>query len=328
MVNDIKQIMFILLLGAIFSTNAIAENSSLEGIIPYKPIVKKENVYGIIKCRGSTTVGSLLDIWAAKFQSFYPNIKSSLIFKGSSDGFKALIDDTANIGASSRPIKKSEIEEFRAVKGYVPTEIKVSLDALAIYVNRLNSLKHITFEELDAIFSENRKRAYPKAIKNWKQLTNKEGNMSIYMFNSDSGSRAYFKNIVLQKGNYTDNIVSDEYMLLPEVVDEVANDINGITFGSIGTKNFKVKMVPVAKQKQFPYYRPTTKNIKMGKYSLTRFLYLYIDVPPDRPIPKFLYEFCKFVLSLDGQSILERENKIALSPKIIGIELLKLKREE
>jgi len=328
MVNYIKQIMFISLLGVMFSTNITAQNSNLEGIVPYKNIANQESIYGTIKCRGSTTVGSLLDIWVPKFQRFYPNIKSSFIFKGSSDGFKALIDDTANIGASSRPIKKSEIEKFKAVKGYVPTEIKVSLDALAIYVNRLNGLKHITFEELDAIFSEKRKRGYPKAITNWKQLTNKEGNMSIYMFNSDSGSRAYFRNIVLKKGKYTDNIVSDEYTLLPEVVNEVANNINGITFGSIGTKNFKVKTVPVAKQKQFPYYRATTKNIKMGKYPLTRFLYLYIDVPPDRPIPKFLYEFCKFVLSLDGQSILERENKIALSPKIIGIELSKLKREE
>ena len=326
--NHIKQIMFISLLGVIFSTSVIAENSDLKGIIPYKHIANQKNIYGIIKCRGSTTVGSLLNIWVAKFQRFYPNIESSLIFKGSSDGFKALIDDTANIGVSSRPIKKSEIAKFRVVKGYVPTEIRVSLDALAIYVNRLNSLKHITFEELDAIFSEKRKRGYPKAIKNWKELTNKEGNLSIYMLNSDSGSRGYFRNIVLKKGKYTDNIVSDEYTLLPEIVNQVANDINGITFGSIGTKNFKVKTVPIAKQKQFPYYRPTTKNIKMGKYPLTRFLYLYIDVPPDRPIPKFLYEFCKFVLSLDGQSILERENKIALSPKIIGIELSKLKREE
>ena len=326
----IKIIIFWVIILEMFTvTSGFGDTKSLEGIIRYTPIEDTKSVYGVLNCRGSTNVGDLLTKWLPAFQHYYPEVESNLDFKGSSDGIKGLIAETANVGATSRPIKKRELEEFRALKGYFPTEIKVSLDALAIYVNRLNKLETITLDELDAVFSSTLKREYSKSILTWLPLTGMESNLTIYLFNKDSGARSYFRDKVMLKGEYNmDNVVSDEYTLLSQVINKVANDKDGISFGSVGAKNFKVKTVALAKRKYFPAYYPSEKEIKAGNYPLTRFLYIYLDVPPDKAIPKLLYEFCKFILSYDGQATVVREGKLPLSPKLIGIELSKLRRGE
>ena len=324
----IKKIGLICLVSIFTTIQCSAETDILKGVIRYKAKEDRSAVYGNLNCKGSTNVGSLLKAWIPKFQKIYPEVKSSFDFKGSGDGIKALMDDTANIGASSRPIKRKELKAFKKLKGYAPTEIKVSLDALVIYVNRLNKLEKITFEELDAIFSSDRKRAYPTTITTWKTLNGTDEKINIYLFDKNSGTRSYFRKKVMLKGTFNaDNIVNETYTKTDEVVEAVANDRNGICFGSAGNTNFKVKRLSLAKKKQFPSYRASSKNIKSGEYPLTRFFYIYLDVPPHKPIPKLLYEFCKFILSYEGQGIVIKNQGLALSPQQIGIELSKMRRE-
>lgn len=317
-----------LLLSVIFTLPASTQTEHLEGIVPYKVQKDKSSIYGQLNCKGSTNVGKLLKVWLPKFEKLYPEVNSTLAFKGSSDGIASLMDETANIGASSRPIRQSEISSFQTLKGYAPTEIKVSLDALAVYVNRLNKLEMITIEELDAIFSTTQKQGYPTPITEWTPLTKEKEKINIYLFDKNSGTRSYFRHQVMLKGAYnTHNIISDDYMTTREVVSSVAEDKYGICFGSVGSNNFKVKTLGIAKRKYYPTYQPNAKDIKCGNYPLTRFFYLYMDVPPDKPIPKLLYEFCKFILSEDGQKEILKLNGIPLSPKQIGVELSKIRRE-
>jgi phosphate transport system substrate-binding protein len=306
---------------------SVANADLCQGIINYQ--VKKNNtsVYGALNCKGSTNVEVYLKVWVPKFQKLYPSVSSTMEFKGSSDAIEGLLDGSATIGAMSRPIKKEELENFKTQKGYVPTEIKVSLDALAIYVNRLNSLETITLEELDAIFSTEQKRGYKESIENWEALNGNKEKIHIYLFDKNSGTRSYFKKQVMFKGAYNkNNIVNDEYTTTKQVVSQVAKDVNGICFGSVGIQNFKVKALSLAKRKNFPIYTPSDENIKKGEYPLSRFFYIYLDVPPDKPIPTLLYEFCKFILSYEGQNIVINNGGLSLSPKQIGIELSKMRR--
>jgi len=240
------------------------------------------------------------------------------------------MDGTATVGATSRPIKQKEIDAFKLSKGYAPTEIKVSLDALGIYVNRLNKLKTITLEELDAIFSMERKLGYKENIDTWQKLSKKSDNtkINIYLFDKNSGTRSFFRHRVMQKGTYdTSKVKSEEYTTTTQLLNALANDEDGIGFGSVGINNFKVKTLSVAKRANFPTYKPCTKEIKNGTYPLTRFFYIYLDVPPSQPIPKMFYEFCKFLLSYEGQTIVIQTGGLALSPQQIGTELSKMRRE-
>ncbi len=318
----------IYLLSLLLATTSYAETNLLEGIIKYRPLQDRKAVYGALNCKGSTNVGRILKILVPKFQKLYPSVESKLDFKGSSYGIQSLMKGQANVAAMSRPITEKEIYNFNTIKGYKPTEIKISLDALAIYVNRLNRLETITLDELDAIFSIERKRGYPTAIDNWSTLTGEEGKINIYLFDRNSGTRSYFRHQVLNQGHYNmKNIISDEYTKTSEVVNQVAKDKQGICFGGTGVDNFKVKALAVSKRKQYPAYTPSFDNIKDRSYPLTRFFYLYLDVPVDRPIPKLLYEFCKFILSYDGQKEILKAKGIPLGAQQIGTELLKMRRD-
>jgi len=315
---------------AFLPTKSFSESKLSTGIIKYKPKEDRKSIRGDLTCRGSTNVGALLEVWLAEFKKIYPSVKTSIEFKGSSDGIKSLMDGTATVGATSRPIKQKEIDAFKASKGYAPTEIKVSLDALGIYVNSLNKLKTITLEELDAIFSMERKLGYKENIDTWKKLSKKSDDtkINIYLFDKNSGTRSFFRHRVMKKGTYdTSKIKSEEYTTTTQLLNALANDEDGIGFGSVGINNFKVKTLSVAKRANYPTYKPCTKEIKNGTYPLTRFFYIYLDVPPNQPIPKMFYEFCKFLLSYEGQTIVIQTGGLALSPQQIGTELSKMRRE-
>ena len=234
---------------------------------------------------------------------------------------------TANIGASSRRIKLEERNKFKQTKGYEPTEIKVSIDALAIYVNRLNSIDSITIAELDAIFSNKQKQGYGESINRWNLLTGRNEKINIYLFNKHSGTRSFFKKKVILNDDFnSENVVNDQYLELPAVINTLAKDPYGICFGSAGATNFRVKTLALAKKKHFPSYKPSSINIENNNYPLTRFFYIYLDVPPHKPIPKLMYEFCKFILSKNGQEGLIEAGGFALNPKQIEIELSKIRR--
>jgi phosphate transport system substrate-binding protein len=310
---------------------SFAESKLSTGIIKYTPKKDKKSITGNLNCRGSTNVGTLLKVWVPEFKKFYPTIKTSMEFKGSSDGIRSLMDGTATVGATSRPIKQKEIDLFKTSKGYAPTEIKVSLDALGIYVNRHNKLKTITLEELDAIFSIERNLGYKEDIDRWQKLTqNSKDNkkINIYLFDKNSGTRSFFRHRVMKKGTYDESkIKSEEYTTTTQLLNALANDEDGIGFGSVGINNFKVKTLSVAKRANYPTHKPCTKEIKSGEYPLTRFFYIYLDVPPNQPIPKMFYEFCKFILSFEGQTIVIQAGGLSLSPQQIGTELSKMRRE-
>lgn len=324
----IQHFMFVvfILIGTFFS-ESVAESKLSDGVIDYSVIKEKERIYGTLNCMGSTNVGALLNVWLPEFQEFYPKVKSTVDFKGSGQGITGLMNGTANIGAMSRPIKPKEFDKFKKLKGYSPTEVKVSLDALVVYVNRLNPLNKMTFEELDAVFSTSPKQGYNNSVKNWKEFSGKDGKVNIYLYNKESGTRSYFRSKVMLKGEFNSkNIVSDEYTKLNEVIDKVAEDSNGICFGSLGSTNYRVKMLSLAKKKYFPSFRPDEKYITNGEYPLTRFFYIYLDIPPHKTIPPLIYEFCKFILSRNGQKVVLQSGGLPLSPKQIGLELLKIRR--
>jgi phosphate transport system substrate-binding protein len=296
-------------------------------VMEYKVVDDNESIYGTLNCKGSTNVEKLLRQWVPKFQELYPHVKSTMDFKGSGQGIKELMNAKANIGAASRKIKQKEIDLFKQTKGYAPTEIKVSLDALAIYVNRQNKIDKITLPQLDAIFSTSLNRGYKNRLESWKDLNGIDEKINIYLYDKNSGTRSYFRKEVMKKGKFnTNNIVSDKFTKLFEVIDKVAADINGICFGSVGNKNYKVKALSLSKKEFFPIYKPNNENIKTRKYPLTRFFYIYLDVPPDKPIPKLLYEFCKYILSGNGQKVVSGMGGLALSSKQVGIELSKIRR--
>ena len=114
-------------------------------------------VSGTLNSIGSDSLNNLMTLWAEGFKAKYPNVKIQVEGKGSATAPPALIAGTAQLGPMSRPMKGEEIDEFEKKTGYKPTEVKVAVDALAVFAHKDNPLAGMTMKQVDGVFSATRK---------------------------------------------------------------------------------------------------------------------------------------------------------------------------
>jgi phosphate transport system substrate-binding protein len=255
---------------------------------------------------GSDTLNNLMTLWAEGFRAIYPNVNIQIEGKGSSTAPPALIEGTAQLGPMSRPMKSDELDKFEKKYGYKPTEIKVAIDALAVFVHKDNPIKGLTMTQIDSIFSSTYKRG-GRPIATWGDvgLTGAWANrpMSLYGRNSASGTYGFFKEHALSKGDFRDTV--KEQPGSSSVVQGVASDLGGVGYSGIGYATSSVRALPLADGGSL--YEPSLANCLSGDYPLARFLYVYVNKKPNEPLDKLTQEFIGFVLSKAGQEIVVKD---------------------
>lgn len=283
-------------------------------------------VSGNISSIGSDTLANLMTLWAEEFKRLYPNVNIQVQAAGSSTAPPALTEGTSNLGPMSRSMKSDEEEAFEKKHGYKPTAIRVAIDALAVYVHKDNPVKSMTMAQVDSIFSSTRKCGGPEDITRWGQLgmTDAWANRDIQLYgrNSVSGTYGYFKEHALCKGDFKNTV--NEQPGSASVVQSVTASLNGIGYSGIGYKTSGVKAVAVSKKAGDPAIEASTENAISGKYPLSRFLYVYVNKHPNKPLPPLEKEFIKMVLSKTGQQVVLKDGYIPLTDKIAGKELAKI----
>jgi phosphate transport system substrate-binding protein len=258
---------------------------------------------GTLASIGSDSMDPLLQLWIEDFRKFQPSVNFNVISKGSATAPRALVAGTTLMGHMSREMNAEELAAFQAKFGYAPTRIVVAADALGVYVNVNNPVKALHMEEVDAIFSRDRKGGAPKALDAWGDLGLLEewANRPIHAYGRDenSGTRAFFKEHALRKGEFRDAVraMPDQFA----VVEAVAIDSGGIAYGPLQHAVRSVRPVPLFDFKSPVPVPATVETILDGKYPLKRFLYLYVNARPDQPMDPLVREFLRFVLSRQGQ---------------------------
>jgi phosphate transport system substrate-binding protein len=303
------------------ATLAQAQVVQVESSIP--SYQKTSGVSGNINSVGSDTMNNMMALWAETFRKAYPNVKIQIEGKGSGTAPPALIAGTSQFGPMSRAMKAAEIDQFEAKYGYKPTQIRTSYDALAIYVSKDNPLEKLTLAQADAVFSKTRRRG-GKNVGNWGDL-GLTGDwaarpISIYGRNSASGTYGFFKEHVLQTGDYRDTV--KEQPGSASVVQGVTEDRFGIGYSGIGYKTSGVKALKLADKGEF--FDGSYANVTSGKYPLSRFLYIYVNKAPGKPLDPLVKEYLKLILSKDGQEVVVKDGYLPLSAAIVAEELKKL----
>ncbi len=301
------------------------EDISAELPLTLPDYVKTTGVDGTLSSVGSDTLANLMTLWAETFKRYYPNINIQIQAAGSSTAPPALTEGTSNLGPMSRTMKESEIEAFERKYGYAPQPIRVAVDALAVYVNKDNPLDGLTIEQLDAIFSATRKCGHAQDVVTWGQvgLKGEWVNKSIQLFgrNSVSGTYGYFKQKALCKGDFKINV--NEQPGSASVVQSVTASLNSIGYSGIGYRTSGVKTLAIAKKPQL-FISVNAENAATGKYPLSRFLYIYVNKPPGKPLPPLEHEFLGMILSKPGQEIVVKDGYILLPYAVLQEELAKL----
>jgi phosphate transport system substrate-binding protein len=317
-----KRVLAVAALAALAASAAQAQVKVDASIPAYQ---KTSGVSGNINSVGSDTMNNMMALWGETFQKMYPNVKIQIEGKGSTTAPPALIAGTSQFGPMSRAMKPTEIDQFEQKYGYKPTQIRTSYDALAIWVNKDNPIEKLTFAQVDGIFSKTRKRG-GKAVNTWGQLglTGDWASrpISLYGRNSASGTYGFFKEHTLMNGDYKDTV--KEQPGSASVVQGVTEDRFGIGYSGIGYRTSGVKPVKLAEKDGGEFFDGAYENVTSGKYPLSRFLYIYINKAPGKPVDPIVAEFVKLILSKDGQEVVVKDGYLPLSAKIVGEELAKL----
>ncbi len=289
-----------------------------------KPYAQVSGVSGNVNSIGSDTLNNLMTLWAEGFRSVYPNVNIQIEGKGSSTAPVALIEGTAQLGPMSREMKGSEIDQFEKKYGYKPLEIKVAIDALAIYTHKDNPIKSLSLPEADAIFSSTY-RLGGKPITTWGEvgLTGSFANRPISLFgrNSASGTYGFYKDVALGGGDFSTRV--KEQPGSSAVVQGVASDLYAMGYSGIGYKTSGVTAIALAQRPGAKAFEPTPENCLSGDYPLARFLYIYVNKNPGRPMDKLTAEFLRFVLSRQGQEVVVKDGYFPL-PNSIAEEVMQL----
>lgn len=286
---------------------------------------KASGVSGNVSSVGSDTLANMMTLWAEEFKREYPNVNIQIQAAGSSTAPPALTEGTANFGPMSRKMKDKEVEAFESKFGYKPTPIPVAIDALAVFVNKDNPIKGLSIKQVDAIFSSTRKCGGDSAIKTWGDagLTGSWAGKKIELYgrNSVSGTYGYFKKKGLCKGDFKNNV--KEQPGSASVVQSVSTSLNGIGYSGIGYRTSSVRAVALSK-KGGQFVEASFDNAVKGTYPLSRFLYMYVNKKPNKPLLPIEREMVKLILSKQGQSIVAKDGYIPLPAKVVKKTMKKL----
>ncbi len=296
--------------GAVHAQVKVDDNLS-----DYKPA---SGVSGSLKSIGSDTMNNLMSYWAEGFKKIYPSVQVEIEGKGSSTAPPALIQGTAQFGPMSRPMKAKEIDDFEKKFGYKPTAIPTSIDMLAVYVHKDNPIKSLSFEQVDAIFSKTRKRGFAKDIVTWGDLGASgewaDKQISIYGRNAASGTYGYFKEHVLQNGDFKDSV--KEQPGSSAVVQGVASDKYAIGYSGIGYMTADVLAVPLSVKEGGKVVEAKPEFALDGSYPLARLLYVYVNYAPNSEMDPLRREFIKYLTSKTGQQDVVRDGYIPLPARL------------
>ena len=291
---------------------------------PYK---KKDIILNELSTNGSSTLAPITTQWILDFIDYYPEIDPTILSQNSSFGIQQLINQEIGIARSSNRITPQKKREFFDKYGYYPTEIVIALDALIIIVNRKNTIQSISLQELSNIFSMNNLCGGEK-ITSWSHFNtsthSEDARINIFSREFSSGTASSFKRIALCQDDYSNNVVilPDNY----EITDQIAQDINAISFIPRVFLTKSTKIVPINITIDDQIISPTITNIQTGLYPLVRQLYFYVNKAPNKPLDPTIKEFILYVLSQQGQEQLKDYDLLPISETMIKLQKEKIEQ--
>jgi phosphate transport system substrate-binding protein len=306
------------------TASAGAQTVQVDPTLPaYKAV---SGVSGSLSSVGSDTLNNLMTLWAETFNKSYPNVKIQIEGKGSTTAPPALISGTAQLGPMSRAMKGTEVDQFEKKFGYKPIAIRTAVDALAVFVNKDNPVKCLSFAQVDAVFSKSRRQGGKEDIATWGKLglTGDWANRPISLFgrNSASGTYGFFKEHVLKNGDYKDTV--KEQPGSAAVVQGITVDRYAMGYSGIGYTTAGVRALPLTEKTGGTCAEATAQNAYAGKYPLARFLFVYVNRAPGKPMDPLTREFVKLVVSKQGQEVVVKDGFFPLPASLVKEELAKV----
>ncbi len=224
-----------------------------------------------ITVKGSDTLVILAQKWAEVYMQEHPSTQVQVTGGGSGVGLAALQNQQTDLCNASRKIKAKEIAACIKAFGKRPTEYKVALDGISLYINENNPVQSLSLPQLDQIFTGK--------TTNWKDVGGPDAPIVLYSRENSSGTYEFFKDHVLQGKDFA---ASAQTMPgTAAILQAVAKDKNGIGYGGAAYAT-GVRVVKISKDDSSTALEPSTENVSDMSYPISRYLYIYVNPALDQ----------------------------------------------
>lgn len=241
----------------------------------------------VISVSGSTSIGPSMEKLAEKYEAANEGVSIEIQQIGSSAGIKNAIDGTSEIGMSSRDLKDEEKEAGLQ-------ETKIAIDGIAVITNTKNPVKNLTQDQVKDI--------YTGKITNWKEVGGNDAPIVVVSREEGSGTRDGFQEIIGFESTelLSDAQVSDGSGNIKSTVEGNENAIGYISFGYVDDTINALSINDV---------EPTAENVTNSTYPIAR---PFLLVNTADGLSENGQKFIDFILSDEGQSIMEEEGFIKI----------------
>jgi len=219
---------------------------------------------------------------------------------GSSTGFTALKAATADVAASSRPIKDSERLALQSLGDLKQpgAEQVIAIDGLAIILHPQNPLNQLDTEQLARIFSGE--------AGTWEALGGSGGPIHLYARDDHSGTYDTFNELVLAGRGKKLSSTAKRFESSEQLSDAVSRDPQGIGF--IGLPYVRQAKAVAIADGQSQAMLPLDRLIATEDYPLSRRLFFYLPPTGNNPWADALAAFAQ---GRQGQAIVAATGFIA-----------------
>ncbi|WP_223513277.1 substrate-binding domain-containing protein [Pseudomonas sp. GL-R-26] len=227
---------------------------------------------------------------------------------GSSTGFTALKTASADLAASSRPIKDSELASLQSLGDLKSpsAEQVIAIDGLAIILHPDNPLNQLDTVQLARIFSGE--------VKTWEDIGGRGGPIHLYARDDQSGTYDTFKELVLSGRGKTLGSAAKRFESSEQLSDAVSADPQGIGF--IGLPYVRQAKVVAIVDGQSQAMLPLNSLIATEDYPLSRRLFFYLPPTGKNPWAQALVAYAQ---SSKGQAIVAANGFIAQTVQAMAV---------
>ncbi len=343
------------------SAPSCTKKFDLSGLPHYVP---EEKPTGTLRVAGNNYIGDspLAGWWRDAFNKYQPGIKIEFNLTTAAIAVPAMYFDMADIGINHEPSFYDYLAHVR-LKGYEPTGIEVftgSYDIvgwqnqLVIIVNKDNPITKITMRQLDGIFGSARdggwvgstwhpefSRGPEGDIRKWGQMglggAWADKRISVYGYSLRYATALEFSNKVLQASDKWNGDLhayanyrrpnGTTYLEADQIFDQVRKDPGAIGYARYhGGFPKDVKILAVAETDKGPYVEAGIDTVQNRTYPLWGGQSFWVSVKPGTRMDPKAREFVRFVLSQEGQELVQKDGKyLPLTAEVVREELKKLK---
>lgn len=199
---------------------------------------------GKVSTNGSTSMEKIIGALGEAFMAVNQDVDFTYDPTGSGAGITAALEGTADIGLSSRALKAEET-------GLVETTL--ALDGIAIIVNKANTVKDLSIEQIGKIATGE--------IANWKDVGGKDAPIVMIGREAGSGTRDGFESIANVKDNAK---YAQELTATGAVIAAVEANENAIGYASLSSVKDTVEALTVGG------VAPSEATVLDGTYKVQR----------------------------------------------------------